>query len=56
MEDIEIDDDHLLDDLSASSSLQSLGFFFVTELSDTGDITEKISQARKLFDFINRLC
>jgi hypothetical protein len=31
-----------------------LGTFFVPELSDMADITQRISQARKLFNSMNR--
>jgi hypothetical protein len=50
-EDIEIDDDRFM---SFCIKFKYLGTFFVPSLSATADITKRISQARKLFNSINR--
>jgi hypothetical protein len=50
-EDIEIDDDRFM---SFCIKFECLGNFFVPELSDMTDITKRIIQARKLFNFMNR--
>jgi hypothetical protein len=49
MEDIEIDADRFM-----SIKFKYLGSYFVPELNDTADITERISQARKLFGSMNK--
>jgi hypothetical protein len=46
MEDIEIDEDRFM---SFCFKFKYLGSYFVPKLNDTADITERISQARKLF-------
>jgi hypothetical protein len=46
MEDIEIDEDRFI---SFCFKFKYLGSYFVPKLNDTADITERISQARKLF-------
>jgi hypothetical protein len=46
MEDIETDHDCFM---SFCVKFKYLGSYFVPELNDTADITERISQARKLF-------
>ena len=46
MEDIEIDEDRFM---SFCIKFKYLGSYFVPERNDTADITERISQARKLF-------
>jgi hypothetical protein len=51
MEDIEIDDDRFI---SFCVKFKYLGSFFVPEVNDTADITERISQARKLFDSMKK--
>jgi hypothetical protein len=51
VEDIEIDDDHFM---SFCLKFKYLGSCFLPELNDTADITERISQARKLFGFMNK--
>jgi hypothetical protein len=51
LEDIEIDD-HLF--LSSCLKFKYLGSYFEPELNDTADITERISQARKLFGSMNK--
>jgi hypothetical protein len=51
VEDIEIDDDHFM---SFCLKFKYLGSCFCPELNDTADITERISQARKLFSFMNK--
>ncbi len=50
-EDIEIDDDRFM---SFCTKFKYLGTFFVPELNDRADITQRISQARKLFNSMNR--
>jgi hypothetical protein len=49
MEDIEIDADRFI-----LIKFKCLGSYFVPELNDTADITERISQARKLFGSMNK--
>jgi hypothetical protein len=44
MEDVEIEEDRFM-----SKKFKYVGSYFVPELNDTADITERISQARKLF-------
>jgi hypothetical protein len=51
MEDIEIDDDRFM---SFCVKFKYVGSYFVPELNDTTDITERISQARKLFGSMNK--
>jgi hypothetical protein len=51
MEGIEIDGDHFM---SFCLKFRYLGSYFVPELNDTADITERISQARKLFGSMNK--
>ncbi len=51
MEDIEIDEDRFL---TFCLKFKYLGSYFVPELNDTADITERISQARKLFGSMNK--
>jgi hypothetical protein len=51
MEDIEIDEDRYM---SFCFKFKNLGSYFVPELNDTVDITERISQARKLFGSMNK--
>jgi hypothetical protein len=51
MEDIEIDDDRFR---PFCVKFKYLGSYFVPELNDTADITERISQARKLFGSMNK--
>jgi hypothetical protein len=51
MEEIDIDDDSFM---SFCVKLQYFGSYFVPELNDTVDITERISQARKLFGSMNK--
>lgn len=51
MENIEIDDDRFM---SFCLKFKYLGSYFVPELNDTADITERISQARKLFGSMNK--
>jgi hypothetical protein len=51
MEDIEIDDDRFM---SFCVKIKYSGSYFVPELNDTADITERISQARKLFGSMNK--
>jgi hypothetical protein len=46
-EDIEIDDDRLM---SFCTKFKYLGTYFVPKLSDMEDISERISQARRLFN------
>jgi hypothetical protein len=50
-ENIEIDDDRFM---SFCIKFKYLGTFFVPELSDTADITARISQARRLFGSMNQ--
>jgi hypothetical protein len=50
MEDIEIDADRFM----SCIKFKYLGSYFVPELNDTADITERISQARKLFGSMNK--
>jgi hypothetical protein len=50
-EDIEIDDDRFM---SFCTKFKYLGTYFVPNLSDMEDITERISQARRLFYSMNR--
>jgi hypothetical protein len=50
-EDIEIDDDRFM---SFCIKFKYLGTFFVPSLSDTADITKRISQARQLFGSMNK--
>jgi hypothetical protein len=50
MEDIEIDADRFM---SFCIKFKYLGSYFVPELNDTADITERISQ-RKLFGSMNK--
>jgi hypothetical protein len=52
MEDIEIDADRFM---SFCIKFKYLGSYFVPELNDTADITERISQARKLFGSMNAI-
>jgi hypothetical protein len=47
MEDIEIDDDRFMS-FCVKFKYLYLGSYFVPELNDTADITERISQTRKL--------
>ena len=49
--DIEIDDDRFM---SFCTKFKYLGTYFVPNLSDMEDITERISQARRLFNSMNR--
>jgi hypothetical protein len=51
MEDIEIDEDRYM---SFCFKFKYLGSYFVPELNDTADSTERISQARKLFGSMNK--
>jgi hypothetical protein len=51
IENIEIDDDRFM---SFCVKFKYLGSYFVPELNDTADITEWISQARKLFGSMNK--
>ena len=51
MEDIEIDEDRFL---TFCLKFKYLGSYFVPELNDTADITERISQARKLFGSMSK--
>jgi hypothetical protein len=51
MEDIEIEEDRFL---TFCLKFKYLGSYFVPELNDTADITERISQARKLFGSMNK--
>ena len=51
MEDIVIDEDRFM---SFCITFKYLGSYFVPELNDTADITERISQARRLFGSMNR--
>jgi hypothetical protein len=51
MEDIEIDADRFM---SFCIKFKYLGSYFLPELNDTADITERISQARKLFGSTNK--
>ena len=50
-EDIDIDDDRFM---SFCIKFKYLGTFFVPELNDMADITQRISQARNLFNSMNR--
>jgi hypothetical protein len=51
MVDIEIDEDRFL---SFRLKFKCLVSYFVPELNDTADITERISQARKLIASMNK--
>jgi hypothetical protein len=51
-EGIVIDEDRFM---SFCIKFKYLGSYFVPELSDTADITERISQARRLFGSISRV-
>jgi hypothetical protein len=51
MQDIEIDDDRFM---FFCVKFKYLGSYFVPEINDTADITERISQARKLFGSMNK--
>jgi hypothetical protein len=51
MEDTEIDEDRFL---TFFLNFKYLGSYFVPELNDTADITERISQARKLFGSMSK--
>ena len=50
-EDIEIDDDRFM---SFCTKFKYLGTYFVPDLNDMADITQRISQARNLFNSMNR--